>query len=464
MHESSWQANTERMALKHGQPSARGIRLIARLIATAALVLGVTSAPQRLRASPAGDVLHATIALSSARMGNGLDSVAAIVRLSDERGFPLPGKSVALRASTGFVATGNRSITDASGAARFSVRMSQPYPHYATASGPVVLSAIDVTDDLPLTATALLTVYNRVVLLMQGAGTSLRCTISECHDRTFSQISHDILAPIGYNLNGDGRHRTELEFGYHGGSMARDTANVWQWLIQPYQSCDTTQSLADSDAALRSMMRAYMARYPYTTFEILAHSLGGVVALDTLAGDGGAFLRSLGPAAVDKIITVDSPLNGLDRGYGSVVVAGVVGALVGLHDCRSQLFGAELIGALVRLGQDQPLRQEHWIETLRRLGVEVMTITNTDDRLIPQQYAVIDERAARHQQDRMRFAVGSSHENGHGALLYRELAPGIANPAWPVLVSTLQEYLTTPCMVFATDTRPCEYPSVNWGF
>jgi hypothetical protein len=304
-------------------------------------------------------------------------------------------------------------------------------------------------------------------VLIQGLGSRLSCTISDCHDHAFNQISQDVLAPIGYNLNGNGLQRTELEFSYRGGSMVRDSSGVWQWLINPYHECDTSQALASSDAALRALLHSYRARYAYTTFEIVAHSLGGIVALDTLAGDGGAFLRRLGPAAVDKVVTIDSPVNGIPRSIAPlapIVIGGLLGGFPQVRSCTSQLLGSFLIAGLIRIGANQPSRQEGWVATLHHAGVELLNITNRDDMVVPESFAIIDDGSRRHVADRMRFSLGIDRTAGHGTLLSRHLDNGVPNPAWPVLVATLQHYLTDPCLSLAGDSGTCPYPTINRGF
>jgi pimeloyl-ACP methyl ester carboxylesterase len=397
-------------------------------------------------------------------MGNGADSVTARVHVTDEFGQPLIGIPIILRASATFVTAGPQGTTDASGTAALVVRLTRAYPHFGTSAGPVTISAFNAGNGRALPATASLTVYNRVVVLLQGLGTSLSCTIEACHDRPFSQISADALTPIGYNLNGDGLHRTELEYSYRGGSMVPDPSGAWQWLIHPYSQCDSAQPLAASDAALRTLLLSYRQRYPYTTFELIGHSLGGVVALDTLAGDGGAFLSRLGAAAVDKVVTLDSPVNGIDSSYAPILLAGVLGNFSRVRTCTAELFGASMAGGLIRIGQNKPATQEHWAATLRQAGVEVLNMTNRDDQAVPEPYAIIDDGSTSHVADRMRFSLGVDRTAGHGTVLSRFLVGGVPNPAWPVLVSTLQHYLTDSCMAFAGATSSCAYPTINQGF
>ncbi|MDB5075348.1 MAG: hypothetical protein JWO42_1527 [Chloroflexi bacterium] len=411
--------------------------------------------------------LTASILLSSDRMGNGMDTVSALVTVRDSTGKPVAGRKLMLQGSAVFVTFGPPAITDAAGTARFVIRMTRGNPHYGSAAGPVAISVVDVGSGKPLPGSAKLTVYNRVVVLLPGFGTSLSCSIADCHDQSFGQVSHDILAPIGYNLNGTGLQRTELEYSYRGGSMVRDPSGAWQWLVKPYRACDTSQSLAASDAALRTLLQNYRARYPYTMFELVAHSLGGVIALDTLAGDGGEFLRSHGPVAVDKVVTIDSPINGIAQSLAPIaplVLGGLLGGIPQIQSCTSQLAGTFLVGGLIRIGTHQPARQDSWVATLRRAGVELLTITNRNDLIVPESFAVIDDGSRRHVSDRMRFTVGIDRTAGHGTLMSRHLDNGVPNPAWPEVIATLQGYLTNPCLPLAGNASACPYPSINRGF
>ena len=76
---------------------------------------------------------------------------------------------------------------------------------------------------------------------------------------------------------------------------------------------------------------------------MIGHSLGGLVALEGLAGVGGAFVRGLGPAAIDKVITMDSPVNGVYHGSPLSLLGDMVGSLSYIRPCSQQLFGVPRI-------------------------------------------------------------------------------------------------------------------------
>lgn len=407
--------------------------------------------------------VHALLAPTATRMGNDADRLAVHLTLLDGADHPLAGKRVALTPSASFADPGPPAVTTADGTATFQVGIRPSVRHTGQAAGPVALSAVDLSDSAPLTSTVQITVYNRVAVLLAGLGTALTCTAAKCYDRTFASLSADALAPMGYNLNGDGLHRTELEYSYRGGSMIA-VNGLQQWQIRPYTACDTVQGLDRSEASLRTLLQSYRARYPYTTFELIGHSLGGLVALEGLAGDGGAFLRSLGPAAVDKIITIDSPVNGINQRLPTALLADLAGSVSYLRPCSAQLYGAYLVARLAVIGHRAPGLQDKWVGLLHGMGVDVLTMTNSDDRAVPEPFAVIDPARPTATADRARYRLGTMAGEGHGALLVRTGAGGKPNPAWPDMVAIVRLYLSDTCSQFAPPGSACPYPTINRGF
>jgi hypothetical protein len=414
--------------------------------------------------APAPLGIHAILSPAAPRMGNGTDRDAVQLTLLDGANRPLAGKRVALTVSARFADPGGPAITNARGTATFSVGIWAAQRHTGLASGPVALGATDITDGQPLTATARITVYNRVAVMVAGVGTALTCTLQDCHDRIFAQISADALVGLGYNLVGDGEHRTELEYSYRSGAMKRMANGTWQWLITPYAACDTIQPLDRSEAALRAMLQSYRTRYPYTTFELIGHSLGGLIALEGLAYGDGSFVRGLGPAAVDKVITIDAPVNGLSQNVPVAIIGGLAASLYYLRPCRDQLYGAAVFTHVISLGAQAPGVQDRWVKALHAAGVDVLTIANRDDRVVSEPEAIVDDGRAHHASDRARFTVQDGQAGGHGALISRTESGGKPNPAWPAEIRLLQGYLTDPCMPFALPGARCPYPSINIGF
>ena len=230
----------------------------------------------------------------------------------------------------------------------------------------------------------------------------------------------------------------------------------------PPNTCDTAQPVSRSAQILREMLLAYRARYPYTSFELLGHSLGGLVAMQAIGYD--SFWRRIGPGAVDKLVTIDSPINGITEVHALSWLVDAFAGVWHLHACSGQDFGTDLVGELSGLGDHTPSRQHAWVGTALSRGAAVLTITNRGDLPVPESYAVMDEDHSVSVADRIRFTLPPLRSLGHSSLLYPAALGFVANPDWRDFTATLRDYLHAPCLAFAPRGTRCPYPSINRGF
>lgn len=111
---------------------------------------------------------------------------------------------------------------------------------------------------------------------------------------------------------------TPLYFSYHVAQPTTYTVN------------DTHQSVARSVDALEAQLRAVRKRDAKATFDLVGHSLGGVVAASWAVSNGRQYgynnsglLRS-----VNSIVTFDSPLRGISSRYANSLVTRLLGGTV----------------------------------------------------------------------------------------------------------------------------------------
>jgi pimeloyl-ACP methyl ester carboxylesterase len=138
-----------------------------------------------------------------------------------------------------------------------------------------------------------------------------------------------------------------------------------------YTVHDTHQSVARSVDALERALRQVWRRDPAATFDLVGHSLGGVVASSWAVTDGRwyGYHSSQGLLRrVNSIVTYDSPLNGIRSALVGNLVAQVFGGAV----WYSLQPDAETI-------KEIDFFPNQWWRTTGHLH----TIANTADRIVP---------------------------------------------------------------------------------
>ncbi|MDB5076795.1 MAG: hypothetical protein JWO42_2974 [Chloroflexi bacterium] len=401
---------------------------------------------------------YSSTSIDSPNITNDGQAATVVVDLRDKQNHPIAGERVRLVPSAAFM-TSASGRTDRLGMVLLRTTVRSGARHMAPSAGPLRLTVVDETHHIPIPHALTLTVYNRVAVLLQGVGTSLHCRDRACLEPMFMPLVSGVLKPLGY--------RTAiaapaiLEYSYQGGAMIND-GGAWTWKPRSYDACDTLQSVSHSAQVLRDMLVAYRARYPYSTFELVGHSLGGLVAMQAI---GYHFLwQQIGPLGVDKLVTIDSPVNGITDVHAlSWLVDGLAG-IWHLHDCPAQGFGLDLVGELSGLGDQAPARQHAWAAVAKAHGAAILTVTNRDDLLVPEAYALLDADSPASVVDRIRLSVAPLQSLGHSSLLYPVQAGGVANLSWPGFAATLRMYLRQPCLVFSPRDAKCPYPSINRGF
>jgi Ig-like domain from next to BRCA1 gene len=158
-------------------------------------------------------------------------------------------------------------------------------------------------------------VAQHVFVFVGGLNTSME----KCHEGTFDRLIYQYLIKNVKKLanpypaactnpgNDYSANKTSMIFfSYQGGKM--DTQHG-VWIPADYNVCDSVNlfPLAHDIQTFDTMLDNYHAVFPNARFTIVAHSLGGIVALQSVYD----YVVNKHNNDIDKVITIDSPLAGI---------------------------------------------------------------------------------------------------------------------------------------------------------
>ena len=191
-----------------------------------------------------------------------------------------------------------------------------------------------------------------------------------------------------------------------------------------YTEEDTGLSITSNHVpVLREFISNCLARPDnFTSIDLIGHSLGGVVALDYIKQYG---LTGTHAGYIKHVITLDSPVNGSSRAcikffQPAECIDGFLNETIlpPILNVANYWFGlqaeseASRILAERRLYRISELRNNVWaVKELERNGIEVWTITNWDDYVIPADEAIIPVN-----QYRQHLGTESVLEAGHSRI------------------------------------------------
>jgi pimeloyl-ACP methyl ester carboxylesterase len=197
-----------------------------------------------------------------------------------------------------------------------------------------------------------------------SSGTSLICNVG-----TFNDLAHllsndlHVVDPYASHCPATVSMKNSAVnfayFSYMGGSL---NPNTGVWDPAPYNACDPdTIPLKQDVSTFTRMLQAYRSFYPNAHFTIVAHSLGGLVALEGAS----AFTAQFGGGIIDKLITVDSPLQGVPATY---------------IDNKCEYIGGPILFDLNKVF-NTPHLADTMVSQLEGMGTSVYTLGNMDDCL-----------------------------------------------------------------------------------
>ncbi|MBA3944912.1 MAG: hypothetical protein H0X37_10175 [Herpetosiphonaceae bacterium] len=146
----------------------------------------------------------------------------------------------------------------------------------------------------------------KVIVFLQGLGSYLTQAQLDTMSKCLVPVQVDPFNKLKGQLLNHGNYQCSdfLQFSYAGGSV--DEQGRWQ--AMPYDCiASSANSLATNTNLLATMLNDYQNAHPdiQVRFELVGHSLGGLIAFDTSALAGG----TISADAIDSVVTIDSLLN-----------------------------------------------------------------------------------------------------------------------------------------------------------
>lgn len=150
---------------------------------------------------------------------------------------------------------------------------------------------------------------DRVVVFIQGLYTSYDASGTQ---RTALEAHRFDTIKAALRASGYADARL-LDFSYAGGTVSGGGA----WNPAAYTCDQTDRPILDSVATLEQMLRDYRARHRDAHFALVAHSIGGDVAL--LAGARDAARDEADRIGITSVVTLDAPLHGVSPDKKAII-------------------------------------------------------------------------------------------------------------------------------------------------
>ncbi|HZU70760.1 MAG TPA: hypothetical protein VFA09_26030 [Ktedonobacteraceae bacterium] len=149
------------------------------------------------------------------------------------------------------------------------------------------------------------------------------------------------------------------------------------WIPENYTSCQPNGSSLEQDSqSLAYLLDTYRQVYPNAHFELVGHSLGGLVAL--LGGLDYVDAHKNQPGLITKIVTIDSPLHGFSS--DTLAFLGDQQLPGACHFKSLAYFGASVALRLNAIAKDKTFATGV-VHILSAMGTSVYTFGNTQDCL-----------------------------------------------------------------------------------
>ncbi|HEU0027196.1 MAG TPA: hypothetical protein VFQ25_08785 [Ktedonobacterales bacterium] len=209
-------------------------------------------------------------------------------------------------------------------------------------------------------------------------GESQQVDFTDSNQATFHYLQQTLRQRYGYSDS------DFLAYSYNGGFV--DGGGVWRH--RPYLPTDLMRNDLDQSVQnLHSLLDEYSRAHPDTTFILVGHSLGGVVAFQELNYVASADYAK-GSISISTIITVDSPLAGVTRDTFNASRSLNLALPNKVDDCTAEAFydmqatatGQRLLD-MNGSRSDTTQTNEQLVAAAQRQGVRVVNFGNTWDCL-----------------------------------------------------------------------------------
>ncbi len=140
-----------------------------------------------------------------------------------------------------------------------------------------------------------------------------------------------------------------IEFSYTGNSVDKNTQ---RWVSKDYGCTDVTnQSYKQPAKDLIDTIRDYKKTHPSYQIYVIGHSFGGLVAFQALAQEiDRRGLNDRSTLSIAGLVTIDSPLNGVDRSWGRTFADWVLSSIPRILDkCSKDMLNSNATDSVVRL-------------------------------------------------------------------------------------------------------------------
>lgn len=176
-------------------------------------------------------------------------------------------------------------------------------------------------------------------------------------------------------------------------------------VIEPYEAFHTKKHPLENLKRMDTFLTDLKRRFPRSRVIGIGHSLGGFMLFN------GALRH---PDLFEAVITIDSPLMGLDRSYWSERM-----------DVLFDIAGKECGEYLVELGDDPSTPNKVYTDglSLRESGVSVFTMTNEDDLFVRKNVSVLASSNTSYRGQNIQLVWQLGTYGGYGLSL-RELVTG----------------------------------------
>lgn len=193
--------------------------------------------------------------------------------------------------------------------------------------------------------------------------------------------------------------------------------------LESYTKEDTYRSIYNHSTKLLDQRINACADQGYSSFDIVGYSLGGTVASEYIKFYGFRY-----PGRVKHVITLDSPVNGINVALSNAAVNPLSSGIVGSQ-------AAQDLAGIYFSGDTTISMNELSVRRLLSRGTEVWTLTNSDDVFIGPHRALIPVLNRSFSLGRKKLTLDLGERVGHIQITQMEKYPQVGETIYNILYS-----------------------------